>query len=243
MFISSHSCRGDKAVPLKEQSSTRKVPGYLGKRQWRLRLCPAPLVSMAFPSLSVPLVMVYFGRQFILQLFTSCISDPRSRLVALWAWMSPWSLSLIHVSKLCLVPGTSLRGNLERISSQNRKKELARISFRLIHVSGGFTTGQIPKAAPLLGWVESSGGQWRRRKGAILLVQRFRHVVSKTSPLYLQNKVKLSMSSLAGDMFLWGKSLEKCFFFNFSLQSFLEISPTIGSPDTIEKMSVAAFPS
>lgn len=57
-----------------------------------------------------------------------------------------------------------------------------------------------------MGWVENSEGNGGGEKESSLLVQRLGHVVAETGPLYLQTKVKLYMSNLAGDMFLWGKA-------------------------------------
>lgn len=85
--------------------------------------------------------------------------------------------------KLCLVPGTSLGHNLKRISRQNRKKMLVRISSGFAHVSGGPATGQIPSPCPCwAGWREVQGSVAGERESP-LFVQTWTHDFRNGSPL------------------------------------------------------------
>lgn len=120
-------------------SSARKAPECLGDKQWGLRL-PTSLRFDGTPeSLSIVSHGLLWKTIHSSALYFLYLRSKKA--VGLWAWMSPWSLSLTHVSKWCLVPGISLGCNLERISRQNREKVLARISLHR------FTCVRVPPQA------------------------------------------------------------------------------------------------
>ena len=57
---------------------------------------------------------------------------------------------------------------------------------------------------------------------------RLEHMVSEMGPLYLQNKVKLYMSNLTADMFLWEKAYRNIPFSTSLCNLLLEIVPQLG---------------
>ena len=151
---------------------------------------------------------------------------PRSKKwVAFWAHTCFLETSAcvkapIHVSKLCLVPGTSLECNLARISRLNRKKVLACVSFRLTHMSG-----PDPKPESLLaGWRAVKGHGAGEKESSLLLQTWFQ----KWVPFIYKIKENCTCPIWLEIHFL-GERWEKDFF-NYLLQSFLGNCPTVGSP-------------
>lgn len=200
--------------------SVRKVPGHPEERQW----VPDSAQLMALLRHSVSLA-VFFGR-----CCSATVVFPLPQIqeasCLLSSYMFPWNLSLCQSPNTCVKimsgPWHQLRVQFGK-NLQALQEESAGQSFlQLNPCEWARSQTRVPA-----GWVESSEGTQSRRKGVILA---FAYLVSETGPLYLQNQVKLHMSNLTGDTFIWEKG-ERKIFFNFSLQSFLGNCPTVGAPD------------